>query len=268
MWYLSQLIITTQQLHLFLDQGNYYFFFTFTFPSNICLDQILAMIPEADDFSCAGDGLFPDPPSACRGYFRCSGDKLWRYNCPPGLRFDASIGSCNWELLVNDDCNAVNITSVTSTTISTTSVSSTTRSTTSLAPSNFSTILTDSTIFGTFTTALLEMTTKATSTASFPIVAPVVIDQSEESREDDDNDCEVDSTLEHFSFKCPGNGLYPDAESDFTGYFRCDGEKVKKDIALIMIDIYFCNSFRYGDMIVLQVSSLTFALVYVIGLSL
>ena len=168
------------------------------------------MVPDKDEFSCAGDGLYPDLSSHCRGYYRCSGDRLWRYNCPAGLKFDVSIGSCNWELLVNYNCNSED-TVVESSTISPTS-------------SDIPTLFTDSTTLSTAETELTSQSTASvTSSSAPPLVAPVVIDQSEEDVEDEND---AVSTMGHDSFLCPGDGLFPDIESDFTGYFRCVGQQV------------------------------------------
>jgi len=59
-----------------------------------------------DDFVCPSDGLFPDPSSDCRAYFRCQGDQTWRFNCSTALKFDARQKFCKDEGDVNDNCNA------------------------------------------------------------------------------------------------------------------------------------------------------------------
>ena len=40
-------------------------------PSPIVID-----LPGEDDFTCPGDGLFPDPQSACKAYYNCNGGQV------------------------------------------------------------------------------------------------------------------------------------------------------------------------------------------------
>ena len=83
---------------------------------------IVAGLPNEDDFDCTSDGLFPDPNSACRAYFNCQGDQVfkkhltiitvktilqsWRFTCPPTLKFDATDGVCKSGEDVDDNCNS------------------------------------------------------------------------------------------------------------------------------------------------------------------
>merc|ERR1711894_615302 len=66
-----------------------------------------------DDFDCPDVGLFPDEESGCEMYWVCNkaaksldrSKKPFHYACNPGQLFDASIGACNEESLVDDYCN-------------------------------------------------------------------------------------------------------------------------------------------------------------------
>merc|ERR1711894_754311 len=63
-----------------------------------------------EDFDCPDVGLFPDEESGCEMYWVCneaakSSKKPFHYACNPGQLFDASIGACNEESLVDDYCN-------------------------------------------------------------------------------------------------------------------------------------------------------------------
>merc|ERR1712109_344049 len=61
--------------------------------------------PDEVEFVCPKDGTFPNLENACGSYFMCHGEKVWEVNCQPGLLFDGSIGQCNWESAVDDNCN-------------------------------------------------------------------------------------------------------------------------------------------------------------------
>jgi len=63
------------------------------------------VIDLATDFQCPGDGSFPNLENGCDSFFMCSGDKQYEFTCNPGLKFDGSIGQCNWEQEVDDNCN-------------------------------------------------------------------------------------------------------------------------------------------------------------------
>ena len=71
------------------------------------------------DFTCPGDGLFPDPSSGCSSFYRCEKDQVqdfniqtdslavlqsWRFSCLSGLKFDATEGVCRWGADVSDSC--------------------------------------------------------------------------------------------------------------------------------------------------------------------
>jgi len=71
-----------------------------------------------EDFDCPDVGLFPDEESGCEMYWVCNeaarrrpkkslerAKKPFHYACNPGQLFDASIGACNEESLVDDYCN-------------------------------------------------------------------------------------------------------------------------------------------------------------------
>merc|ERR1711884_729021 len=60
------------------------------------------------EYTCPGDGTFPDMESGCEQYYVCNQGKSWKYTCPPSLLFDAVEGVCNWSQLVDDYCNAQN----------------------------------------------------------------------------------------------------------------------------------------------------------------
>merc|ERR1712045_24159 len=63
------------------------------------------VIDLATDFQCPGDGSFPNLENGCDSFFMCSGDKQYEFTCNPGLKFDGSIGQCDWEQEVDDNCN-------------------------------------------------------------------------------------------------------------------------------------------------------------------
>merc|ERR1712077_51665 len=59
------------------------------------------------DFQCPGAGNYPNLEDACDSFFMCasSSEKPVRITCNPGLKFDGSIGQCNWEYEVGTNCN-------------------------------------------------------------------------------------------------------------------------------------------------------------------
>merc|ERR1711981_265065 len=63
------------------------------------------VIDIATDYQCPGDGTFPNLEDACDSFFMCSGGNHHKMTCNPGLKFDGSIGQCNWEAEVDDNCN-------------------------------------------------------------------------------------------------------------------------------------------------------------------
>merc|ERR1711936_1253720 len=63
------------------------------------------VIELAPDYQCPGDGSFPNLEDACDSFYMCSGGKHHKMTCNPGLKFDGSIGQCNWEQEVDDNCN-------------------------------------------------------------------------------------------------------------------------------------------------------------------
>ena len=58
------------------------------------------VIDLATDYKCPGDGTFPNLEDACDSFFMCSEGKHHKMTCNPGLKFDGSIGQCNWEAKV------------------------------------------------------------------------------------------------------------------------------------------------------------------------
>merc|ERR1719336_2611375 len=54
--------------------------------------------------ACFTDGLQPDIETGCAQYLLCGGGRVWRFTCPPGLKFDARIGGCNWHTEVDGSC--------------------------------------------------------------------------------------------------------------------------------------------------------------------
>merc|ERR1712227_447164 len=75
---------------------------------------------EKEDFDCQKDGIFPDPNSTCRYFFKCKGKQSWRFKCPPNTKIDATLGFCNHEGYINENCNDTSFTSNNKKTISTT----------------------------------------------------------------------------------------------------------------------------------------------------
>merc|ERR1712209_383762 len=101
---------------IFIRNKIFYLYYTLKNAINIIINPragpatspIVIELPEENEFTCPADGLFPDVNSGCKAYYNCNGGQVWRYNCPPGLKFDASYGqtgSCNWEQMVDDNCN-------------------------------------------------------------------------------------------------------------------------------------------------------------------
>ena len=58
------------------------------------------VIDLATDYECPGDGTFPNLEDGCDSFFMCSGGQHHKMTCNPGLKFDGSIGQCNWEHVV------------------------------------------------------------------------------------------------------------------------------------------------------------------------
>ena len=70
-------------------------FWTFRATPGLPLGPLV--IDLASDYECPGDGTFPNLEDACDSFFMCSEGKHHKMTCNPGLKFDGSIGQCNWE---------------------------------------------------------------------------------------------------------------------------------------------------------------------------
>merc|ERR1711971_124781 len=66
---------------------------------------IVIDLPSPNEFECPKDGTFPNLENACDSFYVCSNENVWEYTCDPGLKFDGSIGQCNWSDKIDDNCN-------------------------------------------------------------------------------------------------------------------------------------------------------------------